>query len=36
MRGGDYAHRFGVPGTYKVYCSLHPVDMQQVVTVRGS
>jgi plastocyanin len=35
MRGGVYAHRFRVPGTYKVYCSLHPVDMQQVVTVRG-
>jgi plastocyanin len=35
MRGGAYSHRFRVPGTYKVYCSLHPVDMQQVVTVRG-
>jgi plastocyanin len=35
MRGGVYSHRFRVPGTYKVYCSLHPVDMQQVVTVRG-
>jgi plastocyanin len=35
LRGGVYAHRFRVPGTYKVYCSLHPVDMQQVVTVRG-
>lgn len=34
MRGGVYSHRFRVPGTYKVYCSLHPVDMQQVVTVR--
>ncbi|HKP91525.1 MAG TPA: hypothetical protein VJT75_16280 [Thermoleophilaceae bacterium] len=37
MLGGDdaYSHRFRVPGTYKVYCSLHPVEMQQVVTVRG-
>ena len=35
MRGGVYSHRFKLPGTYKVYCSLHPVDMQQVVTVRG-
>jgi plastocyanin len=34
MRGGRYSHRFLVPGTYRVYCSLHPIDMQQVVTVR--
>ena len=34
MRGGVYSHRFLVAGTYKVYCSLHPIDMQQVVTVR--
>jgi plastocyanin len=36
MRGGAYSHRFNVPGTYRIYCSLHPVDMTQVVTVRGS
>jgi plastocyanin len=35
LRGGVYSHRFNLPGTYKVYCSLHPVDMQQVVTVRS-
>jgi plastocyanin len=37
MLGGDdvYTHRFRIPGTYRVYCSLHPVAMQQVVTVRG-
>jgi plastocyanin len=35
MFGGAYAHRFNVPGTYRIYCSLHPVDMTQVVTVRG-
>ena len=35
MRGPDvYSHRFAVPGTYKVYCSLHPVTMQQVIKVR--
>jgi plastocyanin len=35
MHGGVYSHRFTLPGTYRVYCSLHPVEMQQVVTVRG-
>jgi plastocyanin len=35
MHGGVYSHRFKLPGTYKLYCSLHPVSMQQVVTVRG-
>ena len=34
MRGGGYSHRFDVPGTYRIYCSLHPIDMSQVVTVR--
>jgi plastocyanin len=33
--GGAYSHRFTVPGTYRIYCSLHPIAMQQVVTVRG-
>jgi plastocyanin len=33
--GGAYTHRFNVPGTYRIYCSLHPVYMTQVVTVRG-
>ena len=34
MRGGAYSHRFTLPGTYRIYCSLHPTAMQQVVTVR--
>jgi plastocyanin len=33
-RGDTYARRFDVPGTYKLYCSLHPAYMSQVVTVR--
>ena len=35
--GPDFGRLHGgepVPGTYRVYCSLHPIDMQQVVTVR--
>jgi plastocyanin len=35
-RAGDrYQRRFDVPGTYKLYCSLHPADMPQVVRVRS-
>jgi plastocyanin len=33
-RGDTYERRFDVPGTYKLYCSLHPAQMTQVVTVR--
>ena len=33
-RGGTYERRFDVPGTYRLYCSLHPAAMSQVVTVR--
>jgi plastocyanin len=32
--GDTYARRFDVPGTYRLYCSLHPAAMAQVVTVR--
>jgi plastocyanin len=35
MRGGAYSHRFDVPGTYRIYCSLHPVAMTQLVRVRA-
>jgi plastocyanin len=34
-RGDTYRRSFDVPGTYKLYCSLHPTDMSQVVTVRS-
>ena len=34
-RGDSYQHTFSVPGTYKLYCSLHPARMPQVVQVRG-
>lgn len=34
-RERTYAHRFSRPGTYRVYCALHPVTMTGTVTVRG-
>lgn len=33
-RGGRYAQTFSVPGTYNLFCSLHPMTMHQTVTVR--
>jgi hypothetical protein len=33
--GGTFAHRFTVPGTYRIYCSLHPLSMPQEVDVRA-
>lgn len=33
VRGQVYERRFDEPGTYRLFCSLHPVDMTQVVTV---
>jgi len=33
-RGRPYLRRFGVPGEYRIYCSLHPVYMSQYVRVR--
>jgi plastocyanin len=33
-RGYVYRHRFRVPGTYRMFCFLHPVTMHQVVDVR--
>jgi plastocyanin len=33
-RGRTYSHRFWVPGTYRLFCYLHPVTMHEVVTVR--
>jgi plastocyanin len=32
--GRVYGYRFKVPGTYRVFCGLHPVSMTQTVTVR--
>ena len=32
--GRSYTRRFDTPGTYRIFCSLHPIDMTQVVTVR--
>jgi plastocyanin len=34
-RGDTFTRRFDVPGTYRLYCSLHPIDMTQVLEVRG-
>jgi plastocyanin len=34
VRGQTYGRRFNVPGTYRLFCSLHPIDMTQVVEVR--
>lgn len=33
-KGTSFTRRFNVPGRYKLFCSLHPVQMTQVVTVR--
>jgi plastocyanin len=33
--GATYTHQFTVPGTYKLFCYLHPLTMNQVITVRG-
>ena len=33
-RGAVYAQRFTVPGTYNLFCYLHPVTMHQTLTVR--
>ena len=32
-RGGHWSKRFDVPGTYQIYCTLHPVSMHEIVTV---
>lgn len=33
--GLTYRQRLTVPGIYKLFCSLHPVDMAQIIDVRG-
>jgi plastocyanin len=32
--GRSYAYRFSTPGTYRVFCTLHPVGMNETITVR--
>jgi plastocyanin len=34
MRTGSFTYRFTRPGTYRLFCSLHPARMTQVVIVR--
>jgi hypothetical protein len=34
MRTGTFTYRFTRPGTYRLFCSLHPARMTQVVIVR--
>jgi plastocyanin len=34
VRGRTEEQRFSVPGEYRLYCSIHPVQMTQVVRVR--
>jgi plastocyanin len=34
LQRGRYSHRFTRPGTYRLFCSLHPTRMTQIVTVR--
>jgi plastocyanin len=33
-RGAVYSQRFDVPGTYNLFCYLHPVTMHQTIVVR--
>ncbi len=33
--GQSFTKKFDVPGKYKLFCSLHPVQMTQLVTVRS-
>ncbi|MEO6496037.1 MAG: copper-binding protein, partial [Solirubrobacteraceae bacterium] len=31
--GAVWRQKFNRPGTYSLYCTLHPLDMQQIVEV---
>ena len=31
----DYSRKMNKAGTYKLFCALHPVDMQERVIVKG-
>jgi plastocyanin len=35
VRNRTERHRFAEPGEYRLYCSIHPVQMSQLVKVRG-
>ena len=32
--GGTFSHTFTRPGTYKLFCSLHPARMTEIIQVR--
>ena len=32
--GQGWSRTFHTPGTYQLYCTLHPLDMHQIVKVR--
>jgi plastocyanin len=34
MRKGTFTYRFTRPGKYRLFCSLHPARMTQLVIVR--
>ncbi len=36
LRGDTYVRRFTKPGTYRLFCSLHPIAMTQVIDVRAT
>jgi plastocyanin len=35
LRRGSYSFRFARSGSYKLFCSLHPTRMTQIINVRG-
>jgi plastocyanin len=36
LRGDSFSRRFRKPGTYRLFCSLHPIAMTQVIDVRAA
>lgn len=36
LRGDTFSRRFTKPGTYRLFCSLHPIAMTQVIDVRAT
>jgi plastocyanin len=36
LRGDSFSRRFRTPGTYRLFCSLHPIAMTQVIDVRAA
>jgi hypothetical protein len=35
LGGKSYRHRFTIPGTYRIFCTIHPVTMIQAIDVRS-